>query len=40
MNDPRRQLPPAPHGRAPNWVIVAIAGAVVAVSLVARAVLG
>ncbi|WP_348752853.1 hypothetical protein [uncultured Aquincola sp.] len=40
MNDPRRHLPPAPHGRVPNWVIAAIAGVVVVLSYVGRAVIG
>ncbi|MEF7613370.1 hypothetical protein V4F39_05550 [Aquincola sp. MAHUQ-54] len=40
MNDPRRHLPPAPQGRVPNWVILALAGAAVALALGARAVIG
>jgi hypothetical protein len=32
----RQRLPPAPHGRLPNWLLVAVAGAVTAGALLAR----
>ena len=32
----RRRLSPAPHGRLPNWLLVAVAGAVTAAALLAR----
>lgn len=40
MNDPRRHLPPAPHGRVPNWVIAALAGAAIAIAFGARTLIG
>jgi hypothetical protein len=32
----RQRLPPAPQGRLPNWMLVAVAGAVTAAALIAR----
>ena len=32
----RRRLSPAPHGRVPNWLLVAVAGAVTAAALLAQ----
>ena len=33
----RQRRVPAPHGRAPNWLLVLVAGAFVAAALLARA---
>ena len=32
----RQRVSPAPHGRLPNWLLVAVAGAVTAAALLAR----
>ena len=32
----RRRQSPAPHGRVPNWLLVAVAGAVTAAALITR----
>ena len=32
----RRRASPAPHGRVPNWLLVAVAGAVTAAAVLAR----
>jgi hypothetical protein len=32
----RQRNSPAPHGRLPNWLLVAVAGAVTAAALLAR----
>ena len=36
MNTHHRHLPRAPHGRLPNWILVALTGAVILASVVAR----
>lgn len=35
-NRQRQRLAPVPHGRLPNWLLVAVAGAVTAAALLAR----
>jgi len=32
----RQRNSPAPHGRLPNWMLIAVAGAVTAAALLAR----
>jgi len=32
----RKRLSPAPQGRVPNWLLVAVAGAVTAAALITR----
>jgi hypothetical protein len=40
MNSHHRNLPRAPQGRLPNWVLFAMAGVAIAAALLARVVVG